>query len=358
MSITYDQLDQVFRIYGKKLSKNSLDILSYVINHPEKSISIDDIEINHYPFKMNELLDIANLKSTKDKKLARDIEIAFAEGIYSNGFILWQHQMAGYFELSKLGNGDRWVLDLNSDDLNIHYWSHETRDISCFDVMNLSHYADFLDDKIRNFNTKIDLYLYSQKPRNKKNDVYEVTNLVGETLHDSDSPKEDLKQLEKDGYAKRYPQVFIDAYIYLKDKKSAERIQNLPVTNEPFVGFSMGKGVIVLKNKVLLKKIPNKYRKMYEFPGARIIDDESILDALNRYIKTTFSVDITSADSICEYFEDPKFLVEYFYLTLEPRVLKIQESEYEWMDINQLEKTDIMPHGINISVGKYLKEHK
>lgn len=354
MGITLDQLNSALRIYSfKNIDPEILNCLLKVLNHSEKSVFIDDIEINHTPLEMEHLLKLVNLSLDKDSKLIRNIEDIFSEGVYSDKFILWQHQMAGYFELSKLGNGDSWVLDLFSEKGDIHWWSHDIKDIYSYNVMTLTQYVDFLENRIPlNFKTKIDINADNQ------NSIYRVTNMVGEALFDSDNPKEALKQLEKDGYAKRYPQVFIDTYLYLKDIKSVERIQNLPLTNEPFVGFSMGKGVIVFKDKVLLKKTPNKYRKMYEFLGARIIDDESMLDAIKRYMKTTFSVDIINADKICEYFEDPKFLVEYFYLTLEPIELRIQELEFEWVDINQLEKTDIMPHGINISVSKYLRDHK
>jgi len=160
-------------VYGHTPPDEMINTLYKVLTHSDVDFLEGGLEIDHYQWDKDYLEFNLNLKSHGE-----DYEIDYSfltdnedwEKVFN-----WRCQVAGFLFLSKMGNGDRWVYDLKSDDGNVCYYSHETGDISSYDVMPLDKYLQYLESG-KNFDSfKFENFKEYGNPRNE---IFQLTREV------------------------------------------------------------------------------------------------------------------------------------------------------------------------------------
>lgn len=136
--------------------------------------------------------------------------------------------------------------------------------------------------------------------------------------------------------------------------------------------FHVGvKAIIKNRDKVLVLKeedINDHKRLLFDFPGGRIEDDETIEDAFKRELKeelgiTNFSLgDIIYAQRHSFYNKNGSSLIHVYYrVFIEDFNFKLSEehTSFEWISKDQLSKLDnskvIMPKAIKTILAKVLE---
>lgn len=118
----------------------------------------------------------------------------------------------------------------------------------------------------------------------------------------------------------------------------------------------VSRGVIIKDGKVLLVKHQTEDEVGWVFPGGRVEENESLVEALVRECKEETGYDVV-ADSVCYLEEYLIYYATYFKCRIVGGDLKLGSDpdmprehqvikDVKWIDVSQFDSLDIYPEGL------------
>jgi mutator protein MutT len=103
--------------------------------------------------------------------------------------------------------------------------------------------------------------------------------------------------------------------------------------------------VIHREDRVLVAKRPKHKRHggLWEFPGGKMLEGESILDAVSRELLEELGVATVSVGDIVFASQDEEFLIQFVEAQIDGEPESIEHSEIRWVMPTELEKLSMAP---------------
>jgi mutator protein MutT len=103
--------------------------------------------------------------------------------------------------------------------------------------------------------------------------------------------------------------------------------------------------VIHKEDRVLVAKRPKHKRHggLWEFPGGKMLEGESVLDAVSRELLEELNVATVSVGDILFASQDEAFLIQFVVAQIDGEPESIEHSEIRWVTMDEVKKLHLAP---------------
>lgn len=103
--------------------------------------------------------------------------------------------------------------------------------------------------------------------------------------------------------------------------------------------------VIHKEDCILVAKRPKHKRHggLWEFPGGKVLEGESVLDAVSRELLEELGVATVSVGEVIFAKEDGEFLIQFVETQIDGEPESIEHSEIRWVRLDALKKMKMAP---------------